>query len=317
MTPRERFRKTLTFDNPDRVFYCFGWPRRSTYAAWYLQGLPRMNESKAFGTQGEFSRFIGEDYLDGKKFPVETDTYPPFEREVLEETDNGRVWRDEMGIIMRDAGSSLNTPGFNTRSYVAHPVKNRQTWLRMAERFDPTSARRYPDNWDGLVREFKNRDHPIRMPIKGLYWKARDWVGFEKLSLMFYDDPELVHEMMEHITNFNMNVTERAMMDGMIDCISISEDMAYKHASMISPEMFREFMLPRYRRMISHFKNLGLPLVMVGTDGHLGQLIPLWIEAGIDGTLPLEIAAHNDPLLYHETFRDRIALWGGILNRHV
>ncbi len=35
-----------------------------------------------------------------------------------------------------------------------------------------------------------------------------DWLGFENLSMMFYDDPKLVHEMMEHITIFIMEIME-------------------------------------------------------------------------------------------------------------
>ena len=71
--------------------------------------------------------------------------------------------------------------------------------------------------------------------VHGLYWKARDWVGFENLSLMFYDDPTLVHDMMEHVTDFAIALLDRALRDVEVDSIFIYEDMAFKGHAMISP----------------------------------------------------------------------------------
>lgn len=41
LTERERFRRTLLFDRPDRVPLSPGGPRESTLAAWHRQGLPQ------------------------------------------------------------------------------------------------------------------------------------------------------------------------------------------------------------------------------------------------------------------------------------
>ena len=135
--------------------------------------------------------------------------------------------------------------------------------------------------------------------------------------MMFYDDPKLVHEMMEHNTEFIMEVLDRAIADGMVDSLTLNEDMAYKHAYMISPAMFREFMLPRYKRIIRRLKDRGLPLFLVDSDGHIGELIPLWIEAGVDGTWPIEIASLNDPVEYRKIYGSRIAFLGGIDKREI
>ena len=316
MTARERFISTLTFGDPDRVFYYFGVPRRSTFAAWYLQGLPEMNESEEFGKLSEFDEFTGIDLLE-RDLPIDAGILPAFEEEILETTEHGQIWRDRLGIIMHDAGDSLNTPGFRTRTYVSHPVKKRADWPAIRDRYDPHTAGRYPDSWEKLVEQYRSRDFPTMVTVPSLYWKTRDWVGFEGLSVMFYDDPHLVHEMMEHVTIFIIEVYKRAVRDGMIDCLMLNEDMAYKHASMISPDMFREFMLPRYRRIIRELKGAGLPLVAVDSDGHVGELIPLWIEAGADAHWPIEIAAHNDPVEYRKRFGTAIANWGGIDKRAI
>jgi uroporphyrinogen-III decarboxylase len=83
-----------------------------------------------------------------------------------------------------------------------------------------------------------------------------------------------------------------------VDLVVMSEDMAYKTASMISPAMMREFMLPRYRRLCRFFKERGADCVAMDSDGHNGQILDALYPEAIDGILPLEIAANNDPERY-------------------
>lgn len=58
-TARERYVKTLNFDQPDRIFYSFGAPRKSTIDAWYLQGLPQMSAADDYGFPDELYDFVG------------------------------------------------------------------------------------------------------------------------------------------------------------------------------------------------------------------------------------------------------------------
>ena len=95
MTTRERYVKTLTFDHPDRIFYSFGNPRKSTIDAWYLQGLPQMSEVGDYEFPEEFYEFVNMERL--LMLPVETDACPPFEMRVVEENEHGRIWVDETG----------------------------------------------------------------------------------------------------------------------------------------------------------------------------------------------------------------------------
>ena len=315
MTSRERFIKTLTFDNPDRVSYHFGNPKKSTIDAWYLQGLPRMSDIGAYSTPKEFHDFVGMDRLE--EALVNMGLVPPFETRIIKEDEDGRIWMDSMGIVTHDAGKHLKTPGFNTRTFISHPVKNRDDWPAMRERYDPHSPGRFPDDWDEQAAVLRQRDWPVRVAVPSLYWRTRDWLGFENLSRMFYDDPKLVHDMMEHITIFIMEIVRKVHQDMHLDCLMLNEDMAYKHASMISPAMFREFMLPRYKRLAALVKELGVPVFMAECDGHVSELIPLWIEAGIYSTYPSEIAADNDPVAYRKQYGDKMAIWGGIDKRAI
>ena len=314
MTPRERFIQTLTFGTPDRVYLSgvYGnYVRPSTLDAWLLQGLPQECSDMAV-----WNAFVGNDpFL--HRSPVSASPYPAFEVEIIEETAGGRIWRDADGIVMHDAGAQLYTPGFLTRSYVSHPVNHRKDWEQFSLRLDPHTPERFPADWESQVSALRGHDAPLVLSIPGLYWKARDYLGFEHLSMMFYDDPALVHDIMEHLTLFIIEIYNRILREVEVDCVMLSEDMAYKHAAMISPAMFREFMLPRYRRLIAFFKSHHVPVVAVDSDGHVGQLLPLWIEAGFDATFPIEAAALNDVIAYRQQYDKQLGFWGCIDKREL
>ncbi|MHB9131358.1 MAG: uroporphyrinogen decarboxylase family protein [Armatimonadota bacterium] len=313
MNQRERFVQSLSFGTPDRVFYQTGNPRKATMQAWYAQGLPPLPEAGDYDYPPELCQVIGNDKLD--YLPINVNLFPEYEEVVLEENEHGRIWRDAMGITM--FSDNRGEKGFLTRSYIAHPVTDWNSWREMRERFNPDSPERYPADWADRIPELNARDYPIMQVVPGLYWKVRDFVGFEELSVMFYDQPDLVHEMMEHLTDFIIGVLDRALRDVQIETVLLNEDMAYKHAMMISPAMFREFMLPRYKRIVTALKERGVPLVSVDSDGHISDLLPLWIEAGFDATFPVEIAALNDPIAYREQYGKSIAFFGAIDKREI
>ena len=317
MTPRQRFINNLTFSNVDRIYYAYGKPRKSTMEAWYSQGLPRMTEVGDYSAPPELWGFLELDPTPwGNKLNMEIGIFPAFEEKTIREDEHSRLWRDENGIIMLDAGKHLATPGFRTRSYHSHPVSNMEEWERMKERFDPSTPGRYPEGWSDYAASLKDRDTPILLDLEGLFWKVRDWVGFEVMCVMFYDQPELIHEMMEHNTVFLMDVLDRALTEAQVDGIRINEDMAYKHAAMISPQMIREFMIPRYHRIVEFLKTKNIPVLMVDSDGYIGELLPVWEEVGFNATYPIEIAAANDPLEYREK-HPGIAFMGGIDKRQI
>ena len=94
--------------------------------------------------------------------------------------------------------------------------------------------------------------------------------------------------------------------------------MAYKHAAMLSPAMMHEFMVPRYRRLHEFFHAKGVDCVLMDSDGHIGQIVPVFHgEAGvIDGITPVEIASDNDPGDYLDAFPN-LVMEGGIDKREL
>ena len=75
-------------------------------------------------------------------------------------------------------------------------------------------------------------------------------------------------------------------------------------------------MLPYYREFISWAKGFGDYKVLVDSDGDVRQLIPLFLEAGVDGMLPFECSAGMNVCDIRREYPELI-IAGGIDKREI
>ena len=101
---------------------------------------------------------------------------------------------------------------------------------------------------------------------------------------------------------------KKVVRDVDLDFAYFWEDMAYKNGSLISPQMFREYLIPRYRSITQLLRDNGINIILVDSDGDTRQLIPLWIESGINGQYPLEATANMDAVRLREEYPNFILI---------
>ncbi len=305
MSQRERYLKTIAFESVDRIPLVEWGVREATMNAWIEQGYPKGVSTVEY--------FHLDDATTG--VPISTFLYPRFEERVLEQTEEYKIWIDNLGATRKDFLKDA-TPGFVTRSWLRFPVEGRSDFLAIKKRYDAQEPARYPEDWTIAAEKINQKDAVTHLVIPYLFWTVRDWMGFENLCMAFYDQQALVEEMFEFLTDFCIETLKRGMDKVRVDMVELKEDMAYKHAPMISPAMFRRFMAPHYRRLIDFLRSYGTRIVYVDCDGYPGGLIPEWIEVGVDGVSPTEIAAGNDPLQLRREYPG-FAFWGGVDKREL
>jgi len=93
--------------------------------------------------------------------------------------------------------------------------------------------------------------------------------------------------------------------------------MAYKEKCMISPAMTREFIMPAWSRWAKEGKQAGVSIIEVDSDGNVKELLPLFVEAGINVNSPLEVAAGNDINAFRKTFGRDMGFSGGVDKRAI
>jgi hypothetical protein len=55
-----------------------------------------------------------------------------------------------------------------------------------------------------------------------------------------------------------------------------------------------------HKKLTGFLRENGVDVIYVDSDGYVHDLIPLWIEGGVNGAWPLEVAAGNDPIELRE-----------------
>jgi uroporphyrinogen decarboxylase len=322
MEMRQRYIQTLLFGQVDRVPLDPGYGRESTRAAWHAQGLPAHLED---GWQiAAYAYRLNGGALDwpaqGESFFVNTRMIPEFKEEVLSRGERTQVVRDWKGNICEISNEFSveylrNAIDFVTRRWVKCPVETRADWEDMQRRYDPDDPARYPADAQARGLWLKDRTWPIVISVNGPFWQLREWLGFENLCLLFKDDPAFVKEMVAFWDQFVCRVLENMLRYFTPDEVHLSEDMAYKRFSMISPAMAREFLLPSYQHWGEIIRAAGVPIYGMDSDGYIGQLIPVWLDAGINMCDPIEVAAGNDVVAFREAFGHKMAFRGGVDKR--
>jgi hypothetical protein len=136
-------------------------------------------------------------------------------------------------------------------------------------------------------------DVVVWITLEGFFWFPRTLMGFTKVSLAFYDQPELIHRINQDLLDFNLQILDHVEKTCVPTFATIAEDMSYNHGPMISERHFDEFIAPYYRRLVPRLRELGV-IPIVDTDGDVTQLVPWLLREGIDGVLPLERQAGVD-----------------------
>ncbi len=202
-----------------------------------------------------------------------------------------------------------------TRRWIKCPVENRKDWEDLQRRYDADDPTRLPADAAALGARLADREGYLQLHFSGPFWQLREWVGFEGLCTLFHDDPGLVREMIAFWESHIARLLRRAFERVIPDEVHLSEDMAYKCFSMISPAMTREFILPTWKRWGEIVRGAGVPVYGMDSDGFIGELIPLWIEAGINMCDPIEVAAGNDLPAFRRRFGRAMAYRGGVDKR--
>jgi len=301
MTARERFHATFEYGSPDRVFLMPQWAFNETRRRWLREGQP---------WDQHFNTYFGFDRQE--TLPLNSGLWPPPESRTIEQTAQWHITENELGE--RTKSWTDREMGMSQR--LQFPVRDRDSWEAFKRRLDPDAPCRYPEYWDDLKRAYRDRDYPLGIHAGSYYGWIRNWVGMEHLALWYYDCPDLVHEMTEFVTDFILRLMRRALDEiPDLDFALMWEDMAMKTGSLISPKLFREFMLEPMKRVTRVLNEYGIEIIMVDSDGRVDELIPLWLEAKVNLVYPHEVASDCDVVRYRKEFGRDLRMLGGIDKR--
>lgn len=309
MTERDRFLATMHYRPRDRAPICdFGfWTE--TVEEWKGQGLPEhLDENTA-------TDFFGMDRFEGG-LGIREALDPGFGSVMVED-------RGDMEVVLGDDGVRILRHKFmgSIPMHIGHLLTDRESWEKHYKpRLDPNSPGRFPATWQTRVKRWSNPHRPnvLTLPGGSLYGWIRNWMGIEGVSLLVYDDPTLFEEMVETVCCLIEGFLAKALGSGVkFDACGMWEDMCYSGGPLLGVDHFKRYLVPRYRRITDLLRKNGVDVVWLDCDGNIEQLMPLWLEAGVNCMFPVEIGTWGaDPVRYRGEYGRDLLLMGGF-DKHI
>jgi uroporphyrinogen-III decarboxylase len=302
MNDRERFIAVMEYQTVDRVpLWDFGvWPE--TIERWKGEGYDPTHPP-VFTDQ--------RDWQAGWFFPN-----PQFQRTIVEEDSRTVLYINHEGILMRER---KDNPMSSMPQFVKFPVETREDFRRFwKERMQPNLSQRLGENWRERLGAYRNRNYPLIVIADrwgGFFGPLRNLLGVEKLCMLFYDDPAFIEEMMEANVDFIIAIMDQVLEVTDIDVFGFWEDMAYKSGPLVGPTLYRKYALPRYRRVVDFLRSRGVNYISLDSDGDITQLIPIWVDAGINVLYPFEVQCGMDVVKVRKEYGRDLRLWYGVNKR--
>jgi uroporphyrinogen decarboxylase len=269
MKPRERVLKTLQHQEPDKV------PR---FEVWINDDMV-----SEFG-YGNLQSTHVELGLDCIMIPTQTPSRSNYWRNGLDEW--GQHWRNGIyagGVVRTEADLERYSPPLD---YVNEFFDARRVEEAMS---------RYQDH----CFIYGSHIGPFTMAYMAM--------GFQRFFVALRQTPALVRKLLEARADWCAAMCRKASSLG-VDIVILGDDAGYRGASMISPKMWREYVLPHHRRIV---EQLDVPTIW-HSDGAIEPLLPMAIDAGFVGVHGLEPAAGVDLAEVKRRFGEDLVLVGNV-----
>lgn len=301
MNDRERFLAVVKNEPVDYIpIYGFGGApgmslgcMRHTHDRLIATGMPKTiggcMDNWSLRDAESWQRYWGTTTCTGIDFEIASGA-KWFKVDVLIE-DGYEIIESESGEITRQVIDNANT--YTMPEFVRYAVRDRASWEFYRERTEPTKSMSREDI-EKNAKRFDKRDKPLAIGAGGAYSHIRGLMGPERASTMFYDDPELVHDIMtralRHVREYTFPLIERVKPE----IVTMGEDLCYNHGMLLSPAQFDEFFGEYYKEVCDCAFASGAAMVAIDTDGNAMEFTGLAARYGVNAIFPYEVKAGND-----------------------
>jgi uroporphyrinogen decarboxylase len=284
-----------TFDRMP-VIHWTGWPE--THERWYAEGLPRNVDHCAYFQAVPQWTWVG----------VNLGLFPEFTEETLEENDEWRIFRSREGVIQQAWKKKSCIP-----HYIDFTLKTARDWPEYKKRLQP-DPRRVPEDVDERIKRAEDSGLPIAVSTASMMGWIRNWMGVVNMAYIMFDDPDVYADMVMTLADLSC-----WGMDQVVPRMKTKPDMGFgwedicgKSGPLVSPELFRKYVAPGYRKMRAKLEEYGVKLLGIDSDGYIEPLLKDWLEAGVNVQFPIETGTWNaDSMTLRRKYGRELRIIGG------
>jgi len=142
-----------------------------------------------------------------------------------------------------------------------------------------------------------------------------NYMHAEQLLMTMKEDPDWIKDMITTLTENMIVMSELMLNNGFrFDAAFIYNDMGYKNGLLFSPDSYQKTHYEADRLLYAYFHSKGLKTIL-HSCGNVTDLIPVFIDTGLDCLQPLKVKAGMDIIQLKKQYGDRLAFMGGIDTR--
>ena len=116
----------------------------------------------------------------------------------------------------------------------------------------------------------------------GIFEQCHYLTEIQNCLMAFYEYPDEMQEIIDEITNFEMELAAEICKYIKPDALFHHDDWGSQISTFLSPAMFREFIKPAYEKVYGYYKAHGVELIVHHSDSYGATLVPDMIDMGID-----------------------------------
>lgn len=207
-------------------------------------------------------------------------------------------------------------PDLDPRPFLKKWPGDRSEIATLRRCLDPTDPDRLPNGWPETIQAKRERGDIVMLRAHRGFFQSMGvsgWKRFAELMTMLFDDPGLVHEIMEIQAEFSAGLVDRVLQEIEIDAAIFSETIAGNDGPLISPAMYEEFVLPHYEPVLEVLRRYGVETIIIRTYANTRVLLPRIMKWDFDCLWACE--TNPQAMDYHEIRREfgrDLRLIGGI-----
>ena len=261
MTERENLLRTIRFEKPDYIPTMF----HINGSCWHHHPHEALQDLMAKHP------VLFPDFEKSSQAPVIE--HPPFARA-------GERFVDPWGCVWKTADSGI------MGTVVKHPLENWDDFAGYVPP-DPNKTGHWgPINWD---EQSKNAGPAVVPPglRNGSIGHNHTWLrlidirGYQNILFDMADGEPRLFELLEMLEDFNSGLVNNWLERVKVELVDFAEDLGMQVGPMLSPEHFRKYIKPSYKRLMSKARESGC-IVHVHTDGDVRVLMEDLLECGLD-----------------------------------
>jgi hypothetical protein len=230
--------------------------------------------------------------------------------EIVSERDGKITYRDGLGILCEEVKEGIRS----IPHFLEFPITGRASWERFRDEFlviDAAWRAQAESQIESQARKLRSSRLPVGIHFGSFIGRIRDWIGFENLAYLSYDDPQLLEEMVAHVAELKLTYLPPLLEKIEFDYASGWEDICFNSGPLLSPQTFREIILPYMKPVMEMLRQHGIDIIYTDCDGNIQALIPLWLEVGLNCMFPLEVNAGNDVIRCRKEYGRELLILGG------